>query len=369
MADVRIFTSIDSIGRAPWNACFAGELEEFDYLRAIEQSGMKEFRWCYVCAFDDGVLQAAMPAFLNDYPLETTLEGGARKAVSMVRSIFPNALTLKLACLGSPDTEYGLVGFYPNVTAEKKPLLLQAMLSAFERYAAEQGHTTLALKDIPQFQQALWKPVLEKNAYQAMAGLPIASLPITFATMDEYFEKLSPGTRKDMRRKLKASEQVRIEHRDNIDDVLPTIMALYRDTRARADMQFEDLTERFFSEVLSTMQGRSVCTLYYVGDDLLAANLLLKNETTLIDKFFCMDGERGRAHNLYFISWFTNIRYCLQHGLTLYQSGQASYENKLRLGSTLIHTSMYFKHRNRLINGVLQLAAPLLAFDTVKEAA
>ena len=82
-----------------------------------------------------------------------------------------------------------------------------------------------------------------------------------------------------------------------------------------------------------------------------------------------MDAERGRAFNLYFLSWFTNLTYCVSHGLTRYQSGQAAYRNKLRLGSSLTRTQMYFRHRNLLLNAALRVAAPLLAADLEPEAA
>ena len=134
-------------------------------------------------------------------------------------------------------------------------------------------------------------------------------------------------------------------------------------------MQLEELTEAYFTSLLQAMPERAFCTLYFAGDELLAFNFLLQNGRTLLDKFFCMDG-RGRAHNLYFVSWFTNVQYCIDHGITTYQSGAAGYENKLRLGSVLTRTRMAFKHKNRWVQGALRLAAPFLEPDApTKEAA
>jgi uncharacterized protein len=108
----------------------------------------------------------------------------------------------------------------------------------------------------------------------------------------------------------------------------------------------------------------------YADDQLLAANLLIHDGQTLIDKFFCMNGKLGREYHLYFLSWFTNIRYCLERGFTRYQSGQAYYENKLRLGSRLTRNTIYFKHRNLLAQGLLRFAAPLFSADeTLKKSA
>jgi hypothetical protein len=74
-----------------------------------------------------------------------------------------------------------------------------------------------------------------------------------------------------------------------------------------------------------------------------------------------MDADRGRSFNLYYLSWFTNIEYCLRHGIRRYQSGQAYYANKVRLGSKLTSNVMLFRHRNRAVQSILQLAAPLLS--------
>jgi hypothetical protein len=74
-----------------------------------------------------------------------------------------------------------------------------------------------------------------------------------------------------------------------------------------------------------------------------------------------MDAERGRPYNLYYLSWFNNIEYCLRHGIGCYQSGQAYYHNKVRLGSQLTENAMYFRHRNPILQFILKTISPLLA--------
>ena len=140
-------------------------------------------------------------------------------------------------------------------------------------------------------------------------------------------------------------------------------MALYHDTRNRSDWQFEELTPEYFERILTRMAGRSYCAFYFVEDRLLATNLIVHDEHVAIDKFFCMDGEKGRPYNLYFLSWFTNLRYCLDHGISRYQSGQAYYENKIRLGSKLTSNAMFFRHRNPFLQRLLRLVSPLFSSD------
>ena len=370
MPEIRIINTLREISSNRWNACFTGVVENYEYLLAVEEAGIKGFTYAYVTAWEQETLIGAMPAFLTDYALDTTLQGTGKKITSAIASAFPNLLKVKLACLGSPCTEAGIVGFYPHLNDAETTSLLQAMVEAFEHYASAQGCKLFGAKDIPESMENVWKQDAQTLGYARLPGMPTAYIDIHFTSADEYMATLSATTRKDMRRKLREADAVEIQTVHSLDGILPEVMALYHDTKSRSDWQFEELTEDYFNGVLAAMPTRSFCTLYYVHGQLLAANILVHDEHTLIDKFFCMNSAVGREYNLYFLSWFTNINYCLEHGLKRYQSGQEGYENKLRLGSKLIRNTMYFKHRNALAQSILKLVSPLLAADeTLKEAA
>jgi predicted N-acyltransferase len=269
--------------------------------------------------------------------------------------------------MGSPCTETIGLGFSPDLPTATQAPLLNAMISVFGTMAVQAGCNLLALKDTPGADQALWDQAA--TGFQPIPGLPAAHLDIDFPSLDAYLARLSPGTRRDMRRKLRARDRLEIEVREDLAGLEGVVHALYAQTRARADMQFENLTPAYFSGVLEQMPGRALCVLYRADGELLGANLLLQDGRTLLDKFFCMDGEKGRAANLYFVSWFTNLQLCLDRGLTRYSSGQAGYANKLRLGSTLSPCAMRFHHRHPLVHRALCWAAPRLSDDPVAEAA
>ena len=370
MPEARVVDSLAEVSRASWDGLFANLPERYDYLAAVEAAGLPGFRWRYVLVSEGEALLAAAPAFLTEYGLETTLAGAGRRVMERLRRVAPGALTLRLACIGSPCATTASLGFAPGLAEPQRPAVLRQLLEAFEGEALKQGCGLFALKDVAAPDRAVMDVAAGPLGYRAIASLPIASLDIDFATLDDYLGRLSSSARKDMRRKLRALAHIRIELRSNIDDVLARVMALYEETRARAEMSFEHLTADYFSGVPRQMGDRAFWVLYFQDDALLGANLLLQDGAILLDKYFLMDAERGRPLNLYFLSWFTNVRLCLERGLTCYQSGQAAYDNKLRLGSRLTRTSIYFRHRNRVVNGAMQLLAPMFAADpTVRRAA
>jgi predicted N-acyltransferase len=369
MLEHRVARSIADVGRERWDALFAGEVETYDYLLAIEEAGLEGFRWRYGLVVEGEQLLAAAPMFLTEYALETTVVGPGRRLAAEVRRLFPGALTLRMACLGSPCTETVLAGFAPQYPGALRAPLLANLLAGLEAEARRERCGLMGVKDVAAPDQASWDLAVRPEGFRRIPGLPVAHLEIDFPDLQTYLARLSPGARKDMRRKLRALDQVRVELREDLDGLVDRVMALYRQTRARAEMRFEDLTPAYFTGVVRRMPGRAFYALYYLGDELLAANLLLQDGETLLDKFFCMEAERGRPLNLYFLSWFTNVRLCLERGLKRYQSGQAAYANKLRLGSQLTRTSMYFRHRNAVMNGALQLVAPLFAADPTQRTA
>jgi predicted N-acyltransferase len=364
MPEARIVETLASVDRDAWNALFPGEVEDYDYLRAVEAAGLDGFAYRYVLLEEDGRLLAAAPAFLTDYPLETTVDGPAKGIVQAIGAVAPGLTTLRLACLGSPCTEAARIGLASDVVDDAaRGALTAQLLSAFEDAARKARCGLLGVKDVAAPEAPAWDAGLRAAGYCAMPGLPTADLSVDFDSIDAYLARLSSATRKDMRRKLRASAHVRVEVRRDIDGLEEQVMALYAATRARGDLQFETLTAAYFTGVLSRMGPRAACVLFFVDDELLAANLVLIGDDLLLDKFFCMDA-RGRAHNLYFLSWFSNLCLCFEYGLGRYRSGQAAYANKLRLGSQLTPTSMYFRHRNPLLNRILRGLAPMLAPDS-----
>lgn len=365
MPEVRVLQRIGEIDPSLWDACCPGALETHAYLRAVESADLPGFSYCYLVATEAGTPVAAAPVFFTDYALDTTMTGVGRRIVGWVRRAAPRLLTLRLACIGSPCTETASVGIAAHLPAARRADALRALVSTFESEARSRGAGLMAVRDAPVTEKGDWDDALRTRGYACVPGMPIAKLRIDFGSIDDYMARLSRATRKDMRRKLRAFSQIRIEERQAIGDALPRVKALYDATRARSDLQFEELTSAYFENVLAMMPDRSLCTLYYEGNDLLGFNLLLEDETTLLDKFFCMEGERARALNLYYLSWFNNVRRCIATGRTCYQSGQAAYDNKLRLGSTLTQTAMYFRHRNPVLSKAMQLAAPFfLASDS-----
>jgi len=156
MPEVRVVETLAGVERAQWSALFPGEIEDYDYLTAIERSGLPGFRWRYVLAYEGADLVAAAPAFLTHYPLETTLTGTGRRVAEALRRLVPGLLTLRLACIGSPCVEKALIGVSPAAQPARRAALVQSLLAGFEAAARREGCGLIGLKDVAEADQAAW---------------------------------------------------------------------------------------------------------------------------------------------------------------------------------------------------------------------
>jgi predicted N-acyltransferase len=361
---VVIAPSIEAFGREEWNALFPDELEDWSYYHAVEYSGLADFSWLYFGVRDaDGLLRSAVPAFVTDYRLDTTLSGALKRLADRLTRHFPRLLRQKMLSLGSPVSEVCHLGFAPGTTTDEQRRLLGEILARAETFAQENRVRMIAVKDASAAQDALWAMVAKSHGLRRQPGLPTAFIDMHFASVDDYLGSLSKATRKDIRRKLKDASGLRTQWRDSIDGIEDEVMRLYKSTHANAQFSFEELTPEYFRGVLREMGGRARCATYWLGERLVAFNLVLHDGKRLIDKFLGMDYAVAREYNLYFYTWIENVRRCIELNVGIYQSGQGLHALKRRLGSRLSANWLWYRHRNRLVDAIFALVERVARLD------
>ncbi|MGY2292540.1 GNAT family N-acetyltransferase [Pseudomonas sp. SDO528_S397] len=361
MITAQAFSSIRGIERHAWNDCFPGALEDWDYYVAVENAAVDDFQWRYLAVFDDQTLVAVATAFITHYRLDTTVSGSIKRLTERLARLWPGALRLGLYAIGSPVAERCDAGVASHIAAQQRPALLAQLLAAARDDADRFGIGLVAVKDAPTGDPH-WADSCRTAGFQSMPGLPTGRLALPFGSVEAYLGSLDKSTRKALRRKLRTPNP-QVEWRRNIDDVLPQVMRLYEGTREQADLQFERLPARYFTQILERLEGRAVCVLYWVDKQLVAFNLMLVNEERLIDKFFGHDSQYRHAYSLYFRSWLTHVDYCIRHGIGVYECGQSGYADTLRLGCEFQANSLFFRHRSWWVNTVLKVVKVFLRPD------
>lgn len=363
MIETLALDSIEAVDPAHWNRLFPGEIEDWSYLRAIERAQLAGFRFAYFVVREGTRLLAAVPAFFTDYRLDTTVSGALKRVTDATAKLLPRLLRIPMLALGSPVTERCRVGFDIGAGESQRAQWLNAIVAEMEALAAREHAQMLAIKDAAAGDTMPWRSVLPRHGLRAMPGLPDAVLELPFRNLDDYLASLGPATRKDLRRKWRDASGLKIEWRTDLDGIRDGVARLYRASLLHAKFKFEELNPDYFENVLREMRGRAFCVTYSESETLLAFNLVLQDSTRLLDKFFGADPQARPRYNLYHASWLENVRRCIERGIPLYESGQGLHREKARLGSRLLANDLWYRHRNRFVDGVFARVDRLARFD------
>ncbi|HEY7646199.1 MAG TPA: GNAT family N-acetyltransferase [Hyphomicrobiales bacterium] len=363
----RIVSGVGALSRAEWSQCYPQDAEGWPYYQACEMQGVPGVALAAVEVRDGAGLAAAAPIFQLSYRLDTPLQGRLRSLADMVARRLPSLTEWRMLGVGSPYADRCHVALRPGLTGAERDAALAALVRAVESEGESRNTAVIVYKDVMGAELAALEGVLGRSRYAQIRSLPVASLDLEGTQdVEAYIATLSSATRKDIRRKRKAAGGVRVERRQNIEDLAGTIEALYEETRQHSQVHygdFEALPPDYFRSVARCAGDQAQFMLYWVGDELAAFNLLLLGRETVIDKFLGMRYPLARLNNLYVLSWLENVRFCLETGRRWLQSGQTAYSAKLRLGSRLTASSIFARHRNPVINRLIRLAAPVAAFD------
>jgi hypothetical protein len=312
--------------------------------------------------FEAFVSPEGAPAFRTRFDLLTTLDKGVRRRL-MGLPLYRHWCKLlrpRTCFVGTTVSEYAL---FPRHVA---PDSLVAALK--ERYADE--YPFLIIKDVPQS-----SPLLDaaSNAYARdllaacktagfvlLEGQALAYVTIDFTSVDAYISRLSSGRRKDIRRKLRLQQALQIESvptgsgRFEMPAVLDEYYALYLNVFRQSEIHFDLLSAAFFREVLQDTASGGIVFEYRHDGQLVGFNLCFRAGGKLIDKYVGFRYPDARVLNLYFISWFHNLAYALEHGLTHYVAGWTDPEIKANLGAQFTFTRHAVHVRNGLLRTMLQ---------------
>lgn len=345
---------------ANWQRLLPNCLEAYHYHLAFDLGQVSGFKTGYISILKDGEVVCIAPFFITDYALDTTVQGAMKTFTRSINKWLPALMTLRLLCVGSPVTDSAQIAY--DKTLPIDPEIITQLSVKLNEVAEAEGASVVAFKDILEGDANVLRPLLEAHGYSCVDNMPVARNAINFKDLDAYFASISASTRKDLRRKLKKFDQIRIEEYDGVPPHLDQIYQLYLNCYEKSELKFEKLTLAFFKSLANTMPKQCRFVLYYFDEKLIGFNCLLIGNGMMLDKYIGMDYIHSTQVNLYSLAWLHKIKMCMRDGFHMMQSGQAAYDVKLSFGATLEQTYILFKHRNRFINPLLKLAARALAY-------
>lgn len=310
-------------------------------LSLLQESGVEGFILRSIVVSRDDVPVLLLPLFECRYNVSAFAKGWTKKALKAAACLIPSIFHPRVLGVGLLEGGWSEIGTGPQSDADTLETAWEMALGALKVLAAERKSDVVVFYNFNP-DAKLPGEVLKK--FNRVAWLPCAGLPITFNTLEEYLSRLSKAARKDLRRKMRVSNEVRVVQSRNISPYLDSIYRLYLETVERGPTAFSVHNRLFFEKICERVPGAEY-TLYFVREELAAFNLLVVKQEVMMDIFFCMDYELGRKYNLYVLSWLENLRTCVEQKIPFYHAGQGAEKTKAHMGATFLRSLILFRHR------------------------
>ncbi len=351
-----VVTSVERIPVALREAAFAGRCRDFRYYEVTEAGLPEQFEYRYFVLRDEASSDwAIQPFFFVHQDLLAGLPQSVRSLFTGIRKIWPGFLKLRMIMVGCATAEGDL--------DHDRPWVGHALHEVLELYRRRASASLILLKDFP----ASYRPALtsfSRNGYQLAPSMPAARLELDFATFEEYMtERLSKVFRKNLRRKLRASEEGAATQMEVLHDasaIVDELFPLYLQTHERSDFTFEKLTPDFFRLIGQRMPDRARFFIWRREGRVIAFSLCLVHEGVLHDLALGLEYPLALELSLYFRTWHDVIEWALRNGIKAYHTGPLNYDPKLHLKLALSPLDLYARHNWSIINPIFKLAIKYL---------
>jgi len=340
---------LDSLSAAELGRLFPEPSITASLLSLLQESGIDGFDLASIVVLKDGDPVLLLPLFDTRLDLSSYAHGRIKTVLKAAGRLLPSIFHPRILGVGMVEGAWSEIGIDPHLDEDGLDRAMKVAIDALHTLAAERASDIIAFYNFNEFSRLPGEVfrIFNRVHYRACARLQI-----DFSGMEEYLSRLSKSARKDLHRKMRVVPDVRIVRSTTIAPYLERIYGLYLETVARGPMTLGRHNRLFFEKICERIPGAEY-TLYFVREELVAFNLLVIIQEAMVDEFFCMDYELGRAYYLDVLSWLENIRTCLERNIPLYYAGQGTEKTKAHLGAKFISSFILFKHRWNVFDRIL----------------
>ena len=280
-------------------------------------------------------------AFSMKFRILTTVNKRVKNILKYVEFLIPKP---KLLFVGTTVSEYSI---YPKGVDAKN--VCNAILKKF----SEIKSFVLVVKDIAMespildmednlFTNELINSLKEKN-FEIIYGEALAFIHIDFKSIDEFINRFSKSRKKTFKRKLRSMSDLTIDQIHTGDEFfdeenIQHFYDLYLNVYNGSSIHFDKLTLSFFRSVLQSSNSGGVVFVYKHNDKIIGYTINFKTGNYFNYKYIGQVYPDSRNFNLYYVSWFYHLDYCIKNNIKVYIAGWTDPEIKSFLGSEFTFT-------------------------------
>ena len=307
--DTVVVRSIAELDRREWDALFPQELDNWHYLRALEQARLAGCEPVYFGVRSRGRLVAAAPAFVGRRALAEPWRSRGR---GQWRRAPERALVF-----GSPFAAACRVGFTVASTAAEQGLLLDRLLRAASDESVRRGIDELQLSGDDAVLGDVWTRRAEAAGLERTVGAAMARLSLPRWSLADYLDCFDVGLRGRLLRVCAQAAPYERDCRVDLARDAEPMLALCRDAG------LDEIGEMFFRELLGSRAVRTDCVLVRDSDGGLAGFSVVLHDARALREKVTVVSRREDGALVRGMIWLETLRFCLQRGIGCFESASA----------------------------------------------
>ena len=319
--------SARSIAPEIWRSTFSAEARDARYYEVIEETLPEKFEYRYLVLRNTETGQTAVqPFFFLPQDLTDGLPQRFQRMVARVQQTFPRFLVMRVLMVGCAVGEGQL--------ACSEPWAVQALREALHVVARQSRAPVIVFKDYPaRHREAL--SALSVAGYRRVPSMPAAKVELDYKDFEDYMQRrLGKVFRKNLRRKFRASEEIgcpEMSVHEDISGIIGEVYPLYKQTLARAEFSFEELTPDFLVRIGRDMPDKVRFFVWRLEGKIIAFNFCLLHDGVLYDMDIGLDYSMAFDLHLYFLTWRDVVSWAIKNGVCTYYTAQLNSDPKLHL--------------------------------------
>ncbi len=352
MMEVSTYRRLGALEPTEWDGVDQGMrlAARHKFLAAVEASRINDCRYYYPV-----VRQKGNPvAHASIYQISTEIDmfggPGLRAMVRSVRRIRKKFMIMRTVECGCPVALGNTIVFRPG---SDRSSVLELILRAVERIAAEEGVDAIVFRDFDDDEVPFYERVMRSWGYHKIHNLPSAHLRIRWETFDDYLRAMRSQYRYKIRARMQrfGESGARMFVMDDFSDRAVEMARLWRNVYDQAkEYQREVIGPDFFVNV-GRIRGTSAL-MVEINGRLVAFSLLIDDGETLEQLYCGLDYEINRSAAVYFNMLYKIVKMAIDRGYRKVDFGITTLIPKLDVGAEAVPLYMFMKHRQRVWNWI-----------------
>lgn len=178
-----------------------------------------------------------------------------------------------------------------------------------------------------------------------------------FHSFDDYLNKLASKYRVRTKKILKLSEPIS-SHEFSLEEVIQyenELVALYKHVADKVDFKLAELNDRFFIEQKRIFPDNYHICGYFLDEKLVGFVSVYRVEEKAEVHYFGINYDILKEYHLYQRMLYDVVKECIGFGVKMIHFGRTAPEVKSTIGAKQFPMFGFLKHRNSIINGIMQL--------------